>query len=74
MTGQGQVVGHSQPRDVVVAVLDVLGFSARVGHTDLSLLVADYRDLIERKKRASHLPALAGVPEKRSTKANVLTA
>lgn len=55
------VVSHNdfRPQEAIVAIVDVLGFRQRIASTRLDRLVEDYRDLIERKKRASELPTFS---------------
>ncbi len=54
-------VSHNDPRpqEAIGAIVDVLGFRQRVASTRLDRLVEDYRDRIERKKRASELPTFS---------------
>lgn len=47
-----------EPQEVIVALFDVLGFSARVRNTELQQLGRSYRDLLSLKRRVGNVPVI----------------
>jgi hypothetical protein len=60
MTYNNQQAGTDahEPQEVIVALFDVLGFSARVRNTELQQLGRSYRDLLKLKRRAGNVPVI----------------